>query len=77
MLYVQRLIAVLIIAIPGVIATYGWTIMRDVIFTNFGSEHPFEIWKFIGGLILFAGGLAFIGGWYIRRERRKQENKRT
>ncbi|WP_096270541.1 DUF2627 family protein [Paucisalibacillus globulus] len=67
-----RLIAVILIFIPGVIAAIGIKLMRDTLFDDF---HPIFIHtgiQFAIGLILFIGGLAFLGGFIIHRDRKKQ-----
>ncbi|WP_047985393.1 DUF2627 domain-containing protein [Ornithinibacillus californiensis] len=70
-----RLVAVLIIFIPGVIAAFGIKLMRDTLFDEF---HPIFFHagiQFSVGLILFIAGLAFLGGFIIYRDRKKQLEK--
>jgi hypothetical protein len=72
-----RLIAVLLLAIPGIGAAYGFLLMKDSLFLYFsqfgdGSYPPQLEWgKFLIGLILFAAGVAFIGGWIFFRDRKR------
>jgi hypothetical protein len=71
-----RLIAVILIFIPGVIAAIGIKLMRDTLFDDF---HPIFFHtgiQFAIGLILFIGGLAFLGGFIIHRDRKKQLEKK-
>ncbi|SFI57483.1 Protein of unknown function [Paenibacillus sp. UNC496MF] len=73
-----RFIAVLLLVIPGLGATYGFLLMKDAIFhffASFGDDasvaHPFEWWRFIAGLALFLLGVGFIGGWTFFRDRKR------
>ncbi|MEW9669640.1 DUF2627 family protein [Ammoniphilus sp. 3BR4] len=69
----QRLLAVLVIVIPGILAGYGWNIMRDAIFFSFSPEGgSLPIFKFIGGLTLFLLGVAFIAGYFVHRDKKKK-----
>lgn len=70
-----RLVAVILIFIPGVIAAIGIKLMRDTLFDEF---HPIFFHagvQFTIGLLLFLGGLAFLGGFIIYRDRKKQKDK--
>lgn len=73
----QRLLAVLLLVIPGAIATWGFKTIRDVLFyytVDVGNE---EItarldWLKLGvGVIAFLGGIAFIAGWVLYRDRKR------
>ena len=73
MLLAQRLLAVLVIVIPGIMAGYGWNMIRDAIFDNFSTAGaPFPILKLIGGLILFLLGTFFIAGFFLYRDKKKK-----
>ncbi|RKD26031.1 hypothetical protein BEP19_01260 [Ammoniphilus oxalaticus] len=73
MLLAQRLLAVLIIVIPGIMAGYGWNLMRDAIFANFtAAGTPFPVLKLIGGLTLFLLGTFFIAGFFLYRDKKKK-----
>ncbi|MEI7024644.1 DUF2627 domain-containing protein [Paenibacillus sp. y28] len=68
-LKLQRFIAILILVIPGIVATYGFLGMKDAIFSLVGGAGM--LWgKFIIGFILFVIGVAFIGGWIFFRDRK-------
>ncbi|NMM54512.1 DUF2627 domain-containing protein [Paenibacillus aquistagni] len=74
----SRFIAVLLLVVPGFMATAGFLFMKDAIFyyiADHGNElvaNPaFEWMKFIGGLLLFAIGAGFIGGWVFFRDRKR------
>ncbi|WP_274364425.1 DUF2627 domain-containing protein [Paenibacillus thermotolerans] len=66
----SRLIAVLLLVIPGWIATYGFLKMKDAVFHSFGPA-SFPWLSFLLGLVMFALGVAFIGGWIFYRDRKR------
>ena len=65
-----RLLAVLLLVIPGFIATYGFLLMKNAIFEQFGPA-TFGWGKFLLGLVMFALGVFFIGGWIFFRDRKR------
>lgn len=71
-----RFIAILMLVIPGLAATYGFLKMKDAIydfFISFGDEAvtPTFGWlTFLFGLVLFLIGVGFIGGWIFFRDRK-------
>jgi hypothetical protein len=67
---VSRFVAVLLLVFPGWMATYGFLIMKNSIFDAFGPG-LFPWFKFLGGFVLFAAGVAFIGGWIFYRDRKR------
>jgi len=76
-LLVSRFIAILLLVIPGIAATYGFLAMKEalfVYFSEFGNDQlsPVFNWlKFIIGAVLFLAGIGFIGGWIFFRDRKK------
>lgn len=75
-LIISRFIAILLLVIPGLSATYGFLLMKDALFIYF-SDHgndaampAFEWLTFLGGLLLFGIGVFFIGGWIFFRDRK-------
>ncbi|WP_224749716.1 DUF2627 family protein [Polycladospora coralii] len=68
----QRILAILIMCIPGVIAIYGWTLMRDVLFDS-ASLGTFLVFRFSIGLILFLLGIAIIGGFIFRHDKKRNK----
>ena len=73
-----RFIAVMLLVIPGLAATYGFLLMKDALFdwfAQFGSDHPgtidFQWLMFLAGFVLFGIGIAFIGGWIFFRDRKR------
>ncbi|MDT9726648.1 DUF2627 domain-containing protein [Xylanibacillus composti] len=72
-----RLIAVLLLVIPGLAATFGFLEMKNAIFAyaaSFGEDQGaagFGWGQFMLGLLLFAAGVGFIGGWIFFRDRKR------
>lgn len=72
---ITRFIAVLLLVIPGVIATIGFLLMKNVIFdyiVSCGDDKvatPMFQWlPFILSLLLFLIGIGFISGWIYFRD---------
>ncbi|KIL34305.1 hypothetical protein SD71_19835 [Cohnella kolymensis] len=77
-LIISRLIAVLLLVIPGIGAAYGFLLMKDALYDYFAQtgnvelQNPVFAWgMFILGAILFLCGIAFIGGWTFYRDRKR------
>ncbi|MEQ2526114.1 DUF2627 domain-containing protein [Robertmurraya yapensis] len=70
-----RIFALLILVIPGAFAAYGVKLMRDMVFgiTNGPFTASFLWLQFLVGLLLFVAGLAFIGGFILHRDRKKNK----
>lgn len=68
-----RIIALIILVIPGILAAYGIKLMRDMVFGI--SIGPFSyLWlQFLVGLILFIVGLSFIAGFIYHRDRKRDK----
>jgi len=69
-----RFIAILMLVVPGIMATYGFLAMKDAFFAQFGSPelNPGVEWgKMFVGFVLFLAGVAFIGGWIFFRDRKR------
>lgn len=69
----QRLIALLIMVIPGIAGVVGIKLMRDVLF---GILHTgfYALWlQFLAGLLFFIGGLSFVGGFVFYRDRKRNK----
>jgi hypothetical protein len=67
-----RFVAILLLVIPGLMATYGFLAMKDAIFAQFTVEGGHVIWsKFVLGFVLFLLGAGFIGGWTFFRDRKR------
>ncbi len=68
-----RMIALIILLIPGVIAAYGIKLMRDMFFGLQVSWLPSLALQIFLGLIMFVAGLSFIGGFLLHRDRKKNK----
>ncbi|MGG3798053.1 DUF2627 domain-containing protein [Metabacillus fastidiosus] len=68
-----RLIALIIMLIPGVIAALGIKLMRDIFFGVLHSPIPSLSLQFLLGFIFFIVGLAFIAGFIFRRDRKNNK----
>src|SRR5699024_1263267 len=66
-----RIIAVIILFIPGVIGAFGIKLMRDALFSDFYPIFFHIGIQFVIGFIMFIGGLAFIGGFLYIRDKKK------
>lgn len=67
----MRLIAWLILIVPGVIAGVGIKWMRDAFFDQLAGYFPYLWIQFVVGLFAFLFGITFIGGFIFHRERKK------
>ncbi|GGG57014.1 DUF2627 domain-containing protein [Paenibacillus radicis (ex Gao et al. 2016)] len=76
-LVAARLIAVLFLVIPGVLACLGFLRMKNALFhyfSEFGNDAvvpDFQWLSFLLGLVMFAAGVGFIGGWIFFRDRKR------
>ncbi|MGM8365084.1 DUF2627 domain-containing protein [Virgibacillus sp. W0181] len=71
-----RIIAVIILFIPGVIGAYGIKLMRDSLFGELYTIFFHLGLQFFIGFLLFAIGLSFIGGFILHRDKKKQLYKK-
>lgn len=69
----KRLIALIILLIPAFLAAYGIKLMRDMTFGL--SDWPFPwLWmQFLFGLLFFIGGLSFVAGFILHRDRKRNK----
>lgn len=75
---ISRFIAILILVVPGFLAMKGFLMMKDAFFLYIAVHgddsvvNPtFEWLSFLGGLLLFAIGVGFLGGWILFRDRKR------
>lgn len=66
----QRIMAILLLCIPGALGIWGWTIMRNIVFDAFAGQ-GFAWLPFLGGLALLLFALAFLGGFIYYRDRKR------
>ncbi|UJL44797.1 DUF2627 family protein [Virgibacillus sp. NKC19-16] len=76
-----RIIAVSLLFIPGILAAYGIKLMRDTLFNEFNPIFFHAGIQFFVGALLLVGGIGFIGGFLVHRDRKKnlvqKRHKRT
>lgn len=70
-----RIIAVIILFIPGIIGAYGIKLMRDALFSEVYLFLYNETIQFIIGLIMFIGGFSFIAGFIFHRDKKRNKLK--
>lgn len=69
----SRIIALIILLIPGVIAGYGIKLMRDMLFGVLNWPFPLLWLQFFCGAIFFILGLGFIAGFIFHRDRKQNK----
>ncbi|MBM7651553.1 DUF2627 domain-containing protein [Neobacillus cucumis] len=68
-----RIIALIILVIPGALAALGIKLMRDMTFGILQAPFP-NLWlQFLVGLIFFIGGLGFVAGFILHRDRKRNK----
>ncbi|KOO43978.1 DUF2627 domain-containing protein [Priestia koreensis] len=68
-----RIIALLILLIPGFLAGYGIKLMRDMFFGILQPPFHSLFLQFSMGLVLFLGGLGFVAGFILHRDRKRNK----
>ncbi|WP_349407725.1 DUF2627 family protein [Pseudalkalibacillus sp. SCS-8] len=66
-----RLIALLILLIPGLGGVLGIKLIRDALFGIVHSPFPNFIVELIAGVLLFIVGFGFVGGFIFYRDRKR------
>ncbi|HZG60446.1 MAG TPA: DUF2627 family protein [Anoxybacillus sp.] len=69
----QRVIALIILLIPGLLAALGIKWMRDALFGILQPPLPFLWLQFLLGFLLFLTGLGFVGGFILHRDRKRNK----
>jgi Protein of unknown function (DUF2627) len=69
----KRIIALIILVIPGFLAGWGIKLMRDMTFGILNKPFPWYWLQFLVGLVLFIGGLAFVAGFIFYRDRKRNK----
>lgn len=68
-----RIIALLLLVLPGALAAFGIKLMRDMVFGI--AISPFTtafLWvQFLAGLLFFIIGVGFIAGFILHRDRKR------
>ncbi|RSD27377.1 DUF2627 domain-containing protein [Mesobacillus subterraneus] len=68
-----RIIALIIMVIPGLIAALGIKLMRDMVFGVLHTPFPYLWLQFLAGFIFFLAGLGFIAGFILHRDRKRNK----
>ncbi len=68
-----RLIALVIVTIPGIIAVIGFTWMRDAIFAIYHTPVHSIIFQFLVGLVFAITGILFVGGFIFHRDQKRNK----
>jgi uncharacterized membrane protein len=67
----DRILALIIMVIPGFLAALGIKLMRDMVFGILQSPFSSLVLQFLSGLVLFVLGLGFIAGFILHRDRKR------
>ncbi|RKQ37742.1 DUF2627 domain-containing protein [Oceanobacillus halophilus] len=68
----MKIIAFILLLIPGLVAVFGIKLMRDALFAEYYSFLINSGIQFSAGLVLFILGFAFIGGFIVYRDRKNK-----
>lgn len=77
-----RLIGLVILLVPLLLAAYGWTLLRESSYYILYFMQPDGsldgstlfwqlVWHIGGGFLLFLSGLSFLGGFFLHRHRKR------
>ncbi|HSI65994.1 MAG TPA: DUF2627 domain-containing protein [Planococcus sp. (in: firmicutes)] len=66
-----RLLAFIVLLIPGILAAYGIKMMRDTLFNHLLAPYP-ALWvQFTLGTLFVVLGIGFFAGFLLHRDRKK------
>ncbi|GIN55729.1 DUF2627 domain-containing protein [Lederbergia ruris] len=68
-----RIVALILLVIPGILAGYGIKLMRDMLFGILQKPFPFLWLQFLSGAVFFVIGLGFIAGFVLHRDRKRNK----
>ncbi|MDX8046042.1 DUF2627 domain-containing protein [Gracilibacillus sp. S3-1-1] len=71
----MRIVALCLLVLPAILATYGIKLMRDAFFGELTPIFMHIILQFIVGFGFLAGGLYFIGGFILHRDKKRHLTK--
>lgn len=69
----NRILALFVLLLPGMIAAIGVKLMRDMVFGILQKPIPFLWLQFLIGLVFFILGVWFIAGFILYRDRKKNK----
>ncbi|MFC0014764.1 MULTISPECIES: DUF2627 family protein [Allobacillus] len=72
-----RLIALIILLIPGILAAYGIKLLRDSFFGEVAPIFINVMIQFGAGILFIIIGIGFIGGFIYRRDQKKNKTKES
>ncbi|EMT53706.1 MULTISPECIES: DUF2627 domain-containing protein [Brevibacillus] len=67
----QKLVALLIMVVPALIAMFGIKLIRDAFFYSVSSETGFLWGQFVLGVLLFVVPVLFIAGFVLHHDRKR------
>lgn len=69
---IERFLAIMMLVVPGVAATYGFLMIKNAWFAQFeGVDAGIQWLRLFIGLVLFLSGVFFIAGWVLYRDRKR------
>lgn len=68
-----RLIALVILLIPGVLAAYGIKLLRDSFFGIVAPVFMNVMLQFLAGIVFIVIGIGFIGGFLYHRDQKRNK----
>lgn len=71
----MRIVAFLILLLPGILGVYGIKLIRDSFFGIVESVFLNVFVQLFAGVLFVIIGIGFIGGFLLHRDRRKQKTK--
>lgn len=66
-----RLLAFIVLLIPGILAAYGIKLMRDTLFNKLLEPFPFLWLQFVFGILFVVLGIGFFAGFLLNRDRKR------
>lgn len=69
----MRIIALIILLIPGFLAALGIKLMRDMTFGILQAPFPYLWLQFLSGLLFVICGLGFVAGFIFHRDRKRNK----
>lgn len=69
----MRIIALIVLLIPGAFAAYGIKLMRDMVFGILQPPFTSLFFQFSAGFLLFLLGLGFVAGFILHRDRKQNK----
>jgi hypothetical protein len=69
----KRIFALTVLLIPGILAAIGIKLMRDMLFGILQPPFPNLLFQFLSGFLFFIGGLGFVAGFILHRDRKRSK----